>query len=74
MDRVGHRVPFVVPDWMKPLLQHINNRGDHTVEDLINMDYLVLAQDQATELRAAMVRAQVTLLWELHDAGLLVES
>lgn len=63
--------PWVMPDWMEPYRELINNTGGNPIEELMNDHTTTVFVNAPRAMLCVAVGSQVALLTQLHDIGAL---
>lgn len=67
------RAQWTMPDWMEPYRQYIANTGGNSIESMMNGDADPLINLPLSTLQAC-VKSQISLLYVMHDKGMLPEG
>ena len=65
--------PWVMPEWMEPYRDLINNTGGNPVEELMNDHSTNVFVNAPRAMLCVAVASQVMLLTHLHEGGALVQ-
>lgn len=72
-----HREPWTMPDWMKPYARLVTNQGEQYITEAMNQlrtDVRFSKLQPLTYTRACEIAAQVRLLSQLRDAGIIADA